>query len=130
MNPVGSGVTARTLAAIPTLDEIAARPESVRDLPRHALVDLALRCATAQSAIAAALAVDVVALPAGREPDQLLTAREAARLLSRTPDWLYRHADELPFTIRETGHRPRFSARGIQRYISRHAGGQAARGGG
>ena len=114
------------VSAAPTLDAISADPERVRDLPRKVLVDLALRCATVQSAIAVALAATPADITAGPDKDQLLPAHEAARLLGRKPDWLYRHAAELPFTVREPGHQPRFSSKGIQRYIERQVARQAA----
>jgi predicted DNA-binding transcriptional regulator AlpA len=50
------------------------------------------------------------------DADRLLTVDEAAAILAKTPDWLYRHADRLPFTVRE-GRLLRFSQSGIQRYI-------------
>lgn len=114
------------LHQVPTLEEIAATPARVRDLPRHALVDLALRCATVQSALAIALAADVAAASPSKDLDELLTASAAAPLLGHSADWLNRHADEFPFTVRQDGHRPRFSKLGIQAYISQTAARQAA----
>jgi predicted DNA-binding transcriptional regulator AlpA len=57
-------------------------------------------------------------------PDQLLTITEAAALLKTTKDWLYRHWDELPFTVRLSPRQLRFSAKSIERYIEerQHAG--------
>ncbi len=52
--------------------------------------------------------------------DHLIKAEEAAAKLSRSADWLYRHADDLPFTHRD-GRSLRFSSAGIEQYIrSRH----------
>ena len=48
--------------------------------------------------------------------DRLLTVEEAATKLGTSRDWLYRHADQLPFTVRVSRH-VRFSAQGIDRYI-------------
>jgi len=115
-----------TPVKVPSLDEIATRPDQVRALPRRALLELALRCSTAQGAIVAALAAAVDTAP-GRDEDRLLTVAEAATVLGRKADWLYRHADALPFTVREPGHQPRFSWLGIQRYISRQVATQATR---
>jgi hypothetical protein len=124
--PVSSAAAAGVgrLVELPTLDEVAAEPERARELPRDTLFTLATRCATVQGILLAALAAggDVPA----PEEDRLLTTREAARLLNRTPDWLYRHGDELPFTVRRPGHHPRFSSRGIQSYIGRQVALQAA----
>jgi excisionase family DNA binding protein len=54
-------------------------------------------------------------------PDELLDVEEAARRLSLSCDHLYRHAKELPFTVR-IGRRLRFSAKGIERYIRQRQG--------
>lgn len=58
----------------------------------------------------------------GRNPsglkaaDELLKIQEAARRLELSPDYLYRHSRQLPFTVR-IGRRLRFSAQGIERFI-------------
>ncbi len=63
----------------------------------------------------------------GRNPsgikaaDELLNVQEAARRLELSPDYLYRHSSQLPFTVR-IGRRVRFSAQGIERYIERRQG--------
>ncbi len=51
------------------------------------------------------------------EDDHLLTVKQASQKLGVSPDWLYRQASKLPFTVRLGGRRLRFSIRGIQRYI-------------
>ena len=50
--------------------------------------------------------------------DRLLDATEAAKLLSVSEDWLYRAAKKLPFTRKVGPKMLRFSAFGIQRYLS------------
>ncbi len=55
------------------------------------------------------------------QPDELLDVEEAARRLSLSCDHLYRHAKELPFTVR-IGRRLRFSAKGLERYIRQRQG--------
>ena len=56
----------------------------------------------------------------GFRDDRLIDASEAAKLLSVTEDWLYRHGKKLPFT-RKLGHKMlRFSYVGIQRYLAVH----------
>jgi predicted DNA-binding transcriptional regulator AlpA len=61
--------------------------------------------------------------PVRREPqsaeDQLLTVTEAAQRLHTSPDWLYRHASKLPFTVRLTPKQLRFSSQEIERYLQR-----------
>ena len=54
--------------------------------------------------------------------DRLLTVTEAAQRLSTTPDWLYRHASKLPFTVRLTPKQLRFSSQGIDKYLQRRQG--------
>ena len=52
--------------------------------------------------------------------DRLLDVKEAARLLGKSPDWLYRRKSTLPF-CRRIGRSVRFSAKGIERYIRTNA---------
>jgi len=48
--------------------------------------------------------------------DQLLTADEAAPLLSVKPSWLYRHAKHLPFARKLSPKCLRFSEAGLRRW--------------
>ena len=52
-----------------------------------------------------------------REKDRLLTAQEAAKILSVSPDWLYRNTRKLPFTRRLGPKMLRFSRLGIEKWI-------------
>jgi predicted DNA-binding transcriptional regulator AlpA len=47
--------------------------------------------------------------------DRLLEAEQAAKLLSVSEDWLYRHAKKLPFARKLGPKMLRFSSIGIQR---------------
>src|SRR5690349_2411694 len=49
--------------------------------------------------------------------DHLVAAADAASRLAVSKDWIYRHADRLPFTVRLDG-QLRFSVKGIDRYIA------------
>ena len=52
-----------------------------------------------------------------KEADRLLSAEEAAEMLSMSTDWLYRNARKLPFT-RKVGHKMlRFSQQGIVKWL-------------
>ena len=53
-----------------------------------------------------------------QDGDKLLDAEEAAKTLSVSPDWLYRHANRLPFTRKLRPRMLRFSEQGIQKYIA------------
>jgi len=52
------------------------------------------------------------------DTDRLLNADEAARLLSVSEDWLYRHAKRLPFTRKLGPKMLRFSYQGILKYLA------------
>lgn len=66
------------------------------------------------------LFAELVALNITQEPDdELLTVEDAARVLKTSTDWLYRHADDLPFTVRPGPGQVRFSRRGTQEYLKR-----------
>ena len=58
----------------------------------------------------------------GDGADCLVGAKEAAARRSVTADYLYRHADELPFTVRPGPGQLRFSSNGIARYIQTRQG--------
>jgi predicted DNA-binding transcriptional regulator AlpA len=53
-----------------------------------------------------------------QEEDRLLDAEKAAKLLSVSEDWLYRHAKRLPFTCKLGPKMLRFSCQGIQKYLA------------
>jgi len=53
-----------------------------------------------------------------KEADRLLSAEEAAEMLSMSTDWLYRNAKKLPFTRKLGPKVLRFSSQGIQKYLS------------
>jgi predicted DNA-binding transcriptional regulator AlpA len=62
------------------------------------------------------------ASPNGDEPkpepeERLLTAQQAAERLSVPTDWLYRHAAELPFTVRLGDRFLRFREAGLNEFI-------------
>ncbi len=64
-----------------------------------------------------------------RPTPRLLSVREAAERLAVEPQWLYRHADELPFTRRVgTGARPalRFLDLGLDEYLRGRAEAETA----
>jgi predicted DNA-binding transcriptional regulator AlpA len=50
--------------------------------------------------------------------DHLLTAEEAAKVLSVSPDWLYRNAKKLAFTYKLGPKMVRFSYQGILKYMT------------
>jgi excisionase family DNA binding protein len=52
------------------------------------------------------------------EKDRLLTPKEAAEILGQDVRWLYRHANELPFTRRISRKNIRFSEASLRRWIA------------
>jgi predicted DNA-binding transcriptional regulator AlpA len=53
-----------------------------------------------------------------QDADRLLSADEAATLLSVSPDWLYRQARKLPFTRKLGPKMLRFSQHGILKWLA------------
>lgn len=49
--------------------------------------------------------------------DYMLTAKETCTLLKMSKDWLYRNAENLPFTRRIAPGSLRFSYEGIQKWL-------------
>jgi hypothetical protein len=121
---------------LPTLDEVAARPDIVSRLPRPVLQALAIRALTVHQACALALVGNVPdAAPAA---DELLSAAAVAELmggLSRRQ--IYRQARQFPFStfvVRPTPGLVRFRRCLVQEYLQdpdayrvRHAGAAAPR---
>jgi len=54
----------------------------------------------------------------GSNGDTLLDAEKASKILSVSPDWLYRHATRLPFTRKLGPRMLRFSYQGIQKWLA------------
>jgi len=54
----------------------------------------------------------------GHQEDKLLDAAETCKVLSSSVDWLYRHANRLPFTRKLGPRMLRFSEQGIQKYLA------------
>lgn len=55
------------------------------------------------------------------QEDRLLTAEEVAGRLQLSTDYVYRHAHQFPFLIRE-GRKVRFSQLGLDRYLKQRQG--------
>ena len=59
-----------------------------------------------------------VATTTKHEADRMLTAEEAAEMLSMSTDWLYRNAKKLPFTKKLGPKMLRFSYQGIKKWLA------------
>jgi predicted DNA-binding transcriptional regulator AlpA len=98
-----------TLEVLAELDRAIghARPE---DLP-----GLVGRLAQAQAVALARLTTPALNQNRPEDVDENLSATEAGERLGMSKEWVYRHADSLPFTVR-IGRRVLFSARGLARW--------------
>jgi len=113
-----------SLTPLPTLDELAADPARVRDLPPEAARDLLLRVVGLQTTLLAQAfspSASGDGQPEAPAEDRLLAVKEAAGKLGVSTDWLYRRATNLPFTVR-LGRQLRFSERGVERWIRQRQG--------
>jgi hypothetical protein len=112
------------VAAVPSLDDIARDPRCIAALERTSLSALLVRNAVVQSALAAQLAsIDEGRGAISREPladtdDQMLLVDEAAVMLRRRPQWIYRNAAHLPFVKRISRKSLLCSKNGISRWLA------------
>lgn len=101
-----------SLKELPTLDALVNDPDKVELLP----LDVARLLWINLGSLERVLKLKLFMGPEKYREDRLLNIEEAAAILGKTKDWLYRRADRLPFTARE-GRLLRFSSNGIQQYI-------------
>src|SRR5580698_7380335 len=109
----------RSLTQVPGLDSIAADPRCLVGLSKATVVSLLMRNAVVQSALAAALASDDVReQPAviTEDDDRWLTPDEAAVILRRDRQWIYRRKKTLPFVKRVSARGLLCSEAGIKRW--------------
>ncbi len=89
-------------------------------VPQERIAAVLARLAALQSALTARLILDPGngnhAQTVPKESEELLTAEQAAALLSVSPDWMYRHAASLPFTKRLSRKALRFSKGGLLKW--------------
>ena len=112
------------LGIVPKLEEIADNPALAIHLPVYEVEALLGKNAVAQSVLVSRLLVlRASPSPAERsaDGDRLLNVEEAARKLGKSKDYLYRHAADYPFTVRD-GHSLRFSEQGIEKFIRQRVG--------
>lgn len=100
------------------LEEIALLDPAL--VPHERIAAVLAQLAALQSALAARLILgpgngnQMQAPP--QESEELLTAEQAAALLSVSVDWMYRHAGGLPFTKRLSRKALRFSRAGLLKW--------------
>lgn len=117
-------VNVTDMGTVPTLADLVSHPEQAKDLPTHVAADLLAQLASLQPLLLARLFVGFVKDRHEDDSgaDRLLTVSETASMLGMTNDYVYRHADEFPFTVRPSPKQLRFSRVGIQRYIRQRQG--------
>ena len=108
-------------ATVPTLTDLLGDPARISTLPRDAIAELRGQIAKLDTLLLSSLLAGGEAHP-GTNGDRLLTATEAAQKLGATGDWLYRHANTLPFVVRVGKKHLRFSEAGMDRYIRQRTG--------
>jgi excisionase family DNA binding protein len=96
-----------------TAAELQRLLDAARELPTEDLPDLIGRLEAAKATAWARLSVPA-ATPQAH--DELLNVQTAAERLGVSQDYLYRHAQEYPFTRRQ-GRKLLFSALGIDKHI-------------
>jgi predicted DNA-binding transcriptional regulator AlpA len=106
---------------VPTLDDIAANPDRASELAPTTAAGLLVRLVGVQTVLLSRALADGKEGGGNTGEDRLLTVTEAATVLSQTEDWLYRHAKQLPFTVR-VGNSLRFSSAGIAKWIRTRQG--------
>ena len=108
------------------LEELISNPAAVDKLPAEAIPGLRGKLAEFYFSLDTRLLarlISSVTAQTERPPqgDRQLKINEAAVKLGYSVDYLYRHADEYPFTIRD-GRKLRFSEQGIEKSIRQRAG--------
>jgi predicted DNA-binding transcriptional regulator AlpA len=108
--------SAHKIVAVPTLVDLLNDPERISALPKDVIAELRGQIAKLDTLLLSRLLTGEQP-QAAMDGDRLLTASEAAQKLGATEDWLYRHANTLPFAVRVGKKHLRFSESGIERYI-------------
>lgn len=101
-------------------DNLTELQEHVADVPAEMIPALLSQLAALQGSLAARLLNRDDTASAPSEP-RLLKVSAAAERLQMSEDYLYRHADDLPFTVRK-GRMLRFSEPGIEKWIRNRSG--------
>jgi hypothetical protein len=116
--------TEKRIAAVPSLEDIARDPRCIAALGRASLSALLMRNAVVQSALTAQLAGIEDRGGISKEPravdddDEMLRVDEAALILRRRPQWIYRNAAHLPFVKRISRKSLLCSKNGISRWLA------------
>ena len=106
------------MIALPTVDEVADRPDLVLKLPADALRKLSLRALLAHQL----LTVELLARPSTAPvPMRLLTTYEVADLTGHGRNWVLAHKEELGAIQPRPGAHPRYPSDRVEAYMSGRA---------
>ncbi len=115
-----------TPVPVPSLDALADHPELAQQLPREVVFQLYVRAHAAEASCLVALGAAPVSPSSGaHEHDELINARETARVLGRSISWVQQRASETPLKyclVRSLGRGLLFSRKKIDRLIARETG--------
>jgi hypothetical protein len=106
---------------VPTLAEALADATVLARLPLDALVRLRQQVRHLDASLEAEITTRLAAGSGPAAPaaaDHLLDVTEAAAIAGVKPIWLYRNADRLPFARRLSAKCLRFSAAGLQKWLT------------
>ena len=110
---------AARLQAVPQLEDLAANPNRAEVLDAHTTELLETKAIIALDVLRkrkVSLAAQTSLGDKIAKPDRLLSAKEVAKRLGFSVDWVYKNHRDLPFRVR-LGTVPRFSERGLEKYI-------------
>jgi hypothetical protein len=98
--------------ALPSVDELIADPTRARELSPQ------MRAALIVTLAAPSLVTGTAATPSPEPADQWLTCEEAAKLLHRSPRWIWRGKAKLPFVRVISGRSLLCSRQGIEKWLA------------
>lgn len=99
------------------LAELILNPESVTAVDPNLIPAFIISLSSLQASLAAQLeASKNESDKAPANGDRLVGIEEASQKTGLTTDWLYRHADSLPF-VKRVGRSVRFSYNGMEKFI-------------
>jgi predicted DNA-binding transcriptional regulator AlpA len=103
------------------LAEIVADPARIGTVAPEAIAGLRGELAALDTLLLVRLLSPNGSVEHSAQPDRRLNVEDAATKLGVSKDYLYRHAESLPFTVR-IGRGLGFSEAGIERYLRQRSG--------
>ena len=114
-------ITRLPVSVVPSLDEVAADPGRLAELPIDVLLDLRRKSGIVTVEVDVAIArrsAQAASQEPSPVPDRLISAEEVVRIAGVTRSWLLRHTSTLPF-VRKLSHKVvRYSEHGLRRWLA------------